>query len=197
MFGGVAIGLTLGAGLLVFGSGREMAVLLVCAALIFATGLADDIFVFKASTKLVVQIALASVLLAFGFRLNWTVSLTLDTMLTLVWVVGMTNAFNLLDNMDGLCAGIALIVGTALLVNLMPVDAGTEPFFQAQYLALLLGAIAGFLVYNVASGLDLHGRQRQPAARVELRRADAQPRAARRRQVRTRSRSSPRRSWCC
>ncbi len=86
MFGGVAIGLTLGAGLLVFGTGREMVVLIVCAALIFATGLADDIFVFKASTKLVIQIALASVLLAFGFRLNWTVSLTFDTMLTLVWV---------------------------------------------------------------------------------------------------------------
>ena len=95
MFGGVAIGLTLGAGLLIFGTSRDMAVLIVCAALVFATGLADDIFVLKASTRLVVQIALASVLLAFGFRLNWTVSLTLDTMLTLVWVVGMTNAFNL------------------------------------------------------------------------------------------------------
>jgi UDP-GlcNAc:undecaprenyl-phosphate GlcNAc-1-phosphate transferase len=149
MFGGVAIGLTLGAGLLVFGSGRETAVLIVCAALIFVTGLADDLFMLKASTKLVIQIALASVLLAFGFRLNWTVSLTLDTMLTLVWVVGMTNAFNLLDNMDGLCAGIALIVGAALLTNLMPVSPGTETFFQAQYLALLLGAVAGFLVYNV------------------------------------------------
>ena len=102
----------------------------------------------KASTKLVIQIALASVLLAFGFRLNWTVSLTLDTMLTLVWVVGMTNAFNLLDNMDGLCAGIAVIVGAALLVDLMPVHPGTETFFQVQYLALLLGAVAGFLVYN-------------------------------------------------
>ena len=148
MFGGVAIGLTLGVGLLVFGSSRGMAVLIVCATLIFATGLADDLFVFKASTKLVIQIALASVLLAFGFRLNWTVSLTLDTMLTLVWVVGMTNAFNLLDNMDGLCAGIALIVGTALIVNLMPVQPGTESFFRVQYLALLLGAVAGFLAYN-------------------------------------------------
>jgi UDP-GlcNAc:undecaprenyl-phosphate GlcNAc-1-phosphate transferase len=149
MFGGVAIGLTLGAGLLVSGTDREMIVLIVCAAIIFATGLADDIWSLKASTKLVIQIALASVLLSFGFRLNWTVSLTLDTMLTLVWVVGMTNAFNLLDNMDGLCAGIALIVGAVLLIDLMPVWAGSEAFFQARYLSLLMGAVAGFLVYNV------------------------------------------------
>jgi UDP-GlcNAc:undecaprenyl-phosphate GlcNAc-1-phosphate transferase len=64
-----------------------------------------------------------------------------------VWVVGMTNAFNLLDNIDGLCAGIALIVGCALLVGLNPAHAD-EAFFQARYLGLLLGATAGFLVYN-------------------------------------------------
>jgi UDP-GlcNAc:undecaprenyl-phosphate GlcNAc-1-phosphate transferase len=77
------------------------------------------------------------------------VSLTIDTMLTLIWVVGMTNAFNLLDNMDGLCGGLALIVGTALLLQLSPGAAGTEAFFKARYLALLMGATAGFLVYNV------------------------------------------------
>jgi UDP-GlcNAc:undecaprenyl-phosphate GlcNAc-1-phosphate transferase len=148
LFGGVAIGLTLLAGLPVFGIGRQIGVLLVCVALIFVTGLADDVLSLKASTKLVIQIALASVFLFFGFRLNWTVSLTLDTLLTLVWVVGMTNAFNLLDNMDGLCAGIALIVGGVLLIDLLPMQPGSERFFQAQYLALILGAVAGFLVYN-------------------------------------------------
>jgi UDP-GlcNAc:undecaprenyl-phosphate GlcNAc-1-phosphate transferase len=148
LFGGVAIGLTVLAGLLIFEIGRQNGVLLVCGALIFLTGLADDLLSLKASTKLVIEIALASVFLFFGFRLNWTVSLTLDTLLTLVWVVGMTNAFNLLDNMDGLCAGIALIVGGVLLIDLVPMQPGTERFFQAQYLALLLGAVAGFLVYN-------------------------------------------------
>ena len=69
------------------------------------------------STKLVAQIALASLLLFFGYRLNWIDSLTLDTLLTLFWIVGITNAFNLLDNMDGLCAGIALIAGAALLIG--------------------------------------------------------------------------------
>jgi UDP-GlcNAc:undecaprenyl-phosphate GlcNAc-1-phosphate transferase len=148
LFGGAAIGLTLAAGLLAFGISRDIAVLLTCGGLMFATGLADDVTSLKPSTKLVVQIALASVFLFFGYRLNWTTSLTLDMMLTLLWVVGMTNAFNLLDNMDGLCAGIALIVGGALLVGLVPADPGTEAFFQARYLSLLLGATAGFLVYN-------------------------------------------------
>lgn len=148
LWGGVAIGITLFTGLAVFHAAAGIPVLTACAGLIFFAGLADDIVTLKPSTKLVIQIALASVLLFFRYRLNWTSSLTFDTMLTLVWVVGMTNAFNLLDNMDGLCAGIALIVGGALLVGLTPATAGTEAFYQTQYLALLLGALAGFLVYN-------------------------------------------------
>ena len=62
--------------------------------------------------------ALACALLFYGHRLNWLHSITIDSFLTLVWVVGMTNAFNLLDNMDGLCAGIAVIVAAAFLANL-------------------------------------------------------------------------------
>jgi UDP-GlcNAc:undecaprenyl-phosphate/decaprenyl-phosphate GlcNAc-1-phosphate transferase len=146
--GGAAIGATVLAGLAVFGGFRQNPVLLGCAGIIFGTGLVDDIFSLKPSTKLVIEIAVASIFLYFRFRLNWTHSLTLDMLLTLVWVVGMTNAFNLLDNMDGLCAGLALIVGGALLIDLVPAAPGTMAFFHAQYLALLLGAAAGFLVYN-------------------------------------------------
>ena len=151
LLGGVAVALTVAIGLLVFGGGwRAIGVLLGSVGVMFVTGLVDDLRSLRPSTKLVVQIAVASVLLSFGFRLNWTVSLTLDTMLTLVWVVGMINAFNLLDNMDGLCGGLALIVGAALLVQMGPAVPATEVFFKARYLALLLGATAGFLVYNVS-----------------------------------------------
>jgi len=149
LFGGVAIALTVLFGLVVFDEFHQIGVLLACAGMMFVTGLVDDVRPLRASTKLVIQIAIASVFLSFGFRLNWTVSLTIDTMLTLIWVVGMSNAFNLLDNMDGLCSGLALIVGTALLLQLAPGAPGTEAFFKARYLALLLGATAGFLVYNV------------------------------------------------
>src|SRR5204863_1694857 len=88
----------------------------------------------------------ASLLLFWGFRLHWSPSLAGDTMLTLFWIVGITNAFNLLDNMDGLCAGTVLIAGAFLLISFGH-DPGLAPI--AQYLALLLGATAGFLVYNL------------------------------------------------
>ncbi|HEY6894405.1 MAG TPA: MraY family glycosyltransferase, partial [Rhodanobacteraceae bacterium] len=148
LFGGVAIGATVALGLAVFRGVSTIPVLVSCVGLMFVAGLADDILALKPSTKLVIEIALASVFLFFHYRLNWTSSLTIDTLLTLVWVVGMTNAFNLLDNMDGLCAGIALIVGAALLVGINPAP-GTAGFFEARFLALLLGATAGFLVYNL------------------------------------------------
>src|SRR4051794_36410061 len=148
LLGGVAIGLALFTGAAGFGLITEVPVLLACALLIFLTGLVDDLINLKPSTKLIVQIALGSILLFFDYRLNWVHSVTIDSLLTLVWVVGMTNAFNLLDNMDGLCAGIALIVGGALLIDLLPGSSGAA-FADVRYLALLLGATGGFLVYNI------------------------------------------------
>jgi UDP-GlcNAc:undecaprenyl-phosphate GlcNAc-1-phosphate transferase len=62
------------------------------------------------------------------------------------WIVGITNAFNLLDNMDGLCWGTTLIAGAFLLAGF--VNGGSAGQAAAIYLAALLGATAGFLVYN-------------------------------------------------
>jgi UDP-GlcNAc:undecaprenyl-phosphate GlcNAc-1-phosphate transferase len=114
----------------------------------FAVGFSDDILSLKPSTKLVAQIALASVLLFFNYRLNWFESMTLDMACTLVWIVGLTNAFNLLDNMDGLCAGVALIAATSLAGGLLQTAApGTSPA-EVRMLVILIGATGGFLVYN-------------------------------------------------
>jgi len=113
--------------------------------LIAAFGFTDDFLPLKPSTKLIAQVVAASILLFFGLRLDWTQSMILDAMLTLFWIVGITNAFNLLDNMDGLCAGTALVAGGFLLVELQRAGAATE----ALYLASLLGATAGFLFYNL------------------------------------------------
>src|SRR5690349_10654827 len=99
LLGGVAIGTTLFAGAAAFGLITQVPVLLACALTVFLMGLTDDLINLKPSTKLVIQIAVASTLLFFDFRLNWVQSITLDGLLTLFWVVGMTNAFNLLDNM--------------------------------------------------------------------------------------------------
>jgi len=71
--------------------------------------------------------------------------LPLDALLSLVWVVGITNAFNLLDNIDGLSAGIAAIAGLSYLAVVAP--AGSPALTPA--LAAFVGASLGFLVYNV------------------------------------------------
>jgi UDP-GlcNAc:undecaprenyl-phosphate/decaprenyl-phosphate GlcNAc-1-phosphate transferase len=149
MFGGVGIAIVFFGCITAFGVAFRLPVLTITAAIMFVTGLVDDVLSLKPATKLVAQIALASVLLFFDYRLNWLESKTLDALLTLVWVVGLTNAFNLIDNMDGLCAGIALIGGAALMVDLLPGAAGTRAFFEVRYLAALLGATGGFLVYNM------------------------------------------------
>jgi UDP-GlcNAc:undecaprenyl-phosphate GlcNAc-1-phosphate transferase len=111
--------------------------------LLFLLGLADDFVNLKPQTKLIGQIAVASAATYLGVRLNWFTSLTLDTMFSLVWIVGITNAFNLLDNMDGLCAGVALVAAlsmAALYGTLNPEASGTA--------LIIAGACAGFLIYN-------------------------------------------------
>ncbi|MEO7135650.1 MAG: glycosyl transferase [Vicinamibacterales bacterium] len=149
LLGGVGIGLTLLVMSLASNAATEVPVLVICSLLMFGVGLVDDVITLKPSTKLVAQIALASALLFFNYRLNWFESMTLDMACTLVWVVGLTNAFNLLDNMDGLCAGVALIAATSLALGLLQaatVDVGAPA--EVRLLVILIGATGGFLVYN-------------------------------------------------
>jgi UDP-GlcNAc:undecaprenyl-phosphate GlcNAc-1-phosphate transferase len=149
LFGGVGIAASLFVTSLMFQVPGQLPVLTVTAALIFITGVVDDVINLKPSTKLIVQIVLASALLFFDYRLNWIHSETLDRLVSLVWVVGLTNAFNLLDNMDGLCAGVVIIVGAALLADLLPGAGGVRLVFESRYLAALLGATGGFLAFNL------------------------------------------------
>jgi UDP-GlcNAc:undecaprenyl-phosphate GlcNAc-1-phosphate transferase len=112
--------------------------------LLFILGVIDDFLHIKPYTKLIGQIIVASIVAFFGFRLHWFISLTVDTMITLLWVIGITNAFNLLDNMDGLCAGAGLICATAISYMLLPLGI-SEPLIFA---VIIVGALAGFLIYN-------------------------------------------------
>jgi UDP-GlcNAc:undecaprenyl-phosphate/decaprenyl-phosphate GlcNAc-1-phosphate transferase len=145
LLGGVAIAMVVligGAGL---DASAQLRIILVAGVAMFLLGLVDDLANLKPSTKLVAEITIASLLVFFGYRLHWVESLTLDAMLTVLWVVGVTNAFNLLDNMDGLAAGIGFIAAAALLVGFA--DMG-EVGPRAAYTALLMGSLAGFLLYN-------------------------------------------------
>ncbi|MEW5909553.1 MAG: MraY family glycosyltransferase, partial [Thermodesulfobacteriota bacterium] len=110
---------------------------------LFLLGLVDDLIQIKPQTKLVGQIMTASFIAFLGFRLHWFTSMTLDTMITIIWIVGITNAFNLLDNMDGLCAGVGLVAGIALAV----LFDRSAPQHMGMIL-VLCGAMAAFLIYN-------------------------------------------------
>jgi UDP-GlcNAc:undecaprenyl-phosphate/decaprenyl-phosphate GlcNAc-1-phosphate transferase len=146
MLGGVAIALIVLAGGLTIRPLEPIALLLGCGAVIALIGLVDDFISLKSSTKLIAQIVLASVFVYYGYRLHWTPSLTIDTIATLMWIVGITNALNLLDNMDGLCAGVGLIAGGALLASTV----GTGVIGpEAHLLVMLMGALSAFLLYNV------------------------------------------------
>lgn len=149
LFGGVAIGLTLFITAGITGNLAAAPVLLICSGVLMLVGAVSDLYALKPSTKLVIIIVIASVFLFFDYRLQWADSIALDRVITLFWIVGVTSVFNLLDSLDGLCGGIALIAGTAFLLTVLPVGTADALWPATQYLLVLLGAIAGFLIYNV------------------------------------------------
>ncbi|MFW6132559.1 MAG: MraY family glycosyltransferase [Planctomycetota bacterium] len=119
--------------------------LLGCAAALHVVGLVDDRRHLGAWTKLAAQIAVALVAVwALNVRVLTLAGPTVSIAASVLWIVLVTNAFNFLDNMDGLSAGVALICCVALLVA----AAGMGQVFVSAWLCLLIGALAGFLPYN-------------------------------------------------
>jgi UDP-GlcNAc:undecaprenyl-phosphate GlcNAc-1-phosphate transferase len=119
----------------------------VAVTLMFAMGLVDDLWRIRPATKLVVQMLVAVVFLLLSPPVQITGLPILDVGLAFFWIVGITNAMNLLDNIDGLAAGVAGIAGGFFLLVLAWGPAATsEPVALAM--AALIGVATGFLVYN-------------------------------------------------
>jgi UDP-GlcNAc:undecaprenyl-phosphate GlcNAc-1-phosphate transferase len=126
--------------------------LLLGGAIVFLAGVWDDIRPLSAGTKFLFQAAAASVAIWFGIRIEqifffgtgtWDLGM-LAIPLTFLWIVGITNAFNLVDGLDGLAAGLASIAaGTCAAIFLLRGDAQ-----DAMLVVILVGALAGFLRYN-------------------------------------------------
>ena len=125
---------------------RELAVVLGLALVFAAMGLIDDLRGLSPVFRFVVGLGLATVLVAYGVVLESPLPDWLDMIMSVVWILGMTNAFNLLDNIDGLAAGTAAIASGAFFVIAILND--------QQYSALLAiglaGAMLGFLRSNFA-----------------------------------------------
>jgi UDP-GlcNAc:undecaprenyl-phosphate GlcNAc-1-phosphate transferase len=115
-----------------------------CAAFVALLGFLDDRVQLRPVFKLAGQAAAAIVLIANGVIFCATPLQWINILLSLLWIVGISNAFNLIDNMDGLCAGVAVIIaGSRFILALHNEDAG-----GALLLAILAGAVLGFLVLN-------------------------------------------------
>jgi UDP-GlcNAc:undecaprenyl-phosphate/decaprenyl-phosphate GlcNAc-1-phosphate transferase len=145
LLGGVAIVLGTLPGLAWTGpSTPRLGAAVVVALAMAGIGLYDDLRALRPPVKLVAQVVVAAVLVQLGFQLRLTRSPLLNLFLTLFWIVGITNALNLLDNMDGLAAGMAAIAaGFRVAFFLFDGD-----LVAAQVTTAFMGALVGFLVRN-------------------------------------------------
>ena len=149
-FGGLPLALSVLLVASATGAAGSVPVVVFCSVGLLVIGLVGDRFSVRPSTRVVLLAAVACVFLYFDVRLHWAASDTADRVISLFWIVGITSAFTLLDNMDGLCAGIALIAGTAFVITVLPVPSSSVLYLKTAYVLTLLGAIAGFLAYNIS-----------------------------------------------
>jgi UDP-GlcNAc:undecaprenyl-phosphate GlcNAc-1-phosphate transferase len=111
---------------------------------LFFVGLVDDVIHTKPYQKLIGQIIGAAAVVNYGLALPWTRSASINVVITIFWLIGITNAINLLDNMDGLATGIAAIASGFLTLNFV---ASGQPL-EAVMMGVFAAALLGFLVYN-------------------------------------------------
>lgn len=145
-FGGVPIYIGFLSGLAVFvpASDDRLWMLAGLSSLIFLVGFLDDIFHLAPGKKLLGQVAVAVLALNCGFVAMASNSPSINFAISLLWIVGITNGFNLLDNMDGLCAGTAILAAVCLAIFCLA--DGTPG--GAMLLSMAAGSMAGFLLFN-------------------------------------------------
>ncbi len=146
LMGGIAIYVAFIAALALWGERsyvNEVVGISVGATLVSIVGALDDSRGMGSYFKLLFQVAAATVLILSGVQVRLFDGV-LDIILTLLWVVGITNAFNLLDNMDGLSSGVATIAAAFFTL----LAAMSDQYLVGTLAAALCGACLGFLVYN-------------------------------------------------
>jgi UDP-GlcNAc:undecaprenyl-phosphate GlcNAc-1-phosphate transferase len=123
------------------------------AGLLFAVGLLDDAFSLPVLAKLAAQGGAAAIVLTNGLTVELVKNDWIAVPLAVVWLIGMTNAFNLLDNMDGIAATVAGIACAYFAIDAVTVHSNDLVLVLSLAVAF---ACAGFLPFNV--------RRRKPAA---------------------------------
>ncbi len=143
--GGVAVA----AGLILVGSfaadaSGQLLTILLCAVAISAMGLVDDWRTVRPSVKLIVESAAGAALWGAGIRAGLFGVPALDFVLTLTWVIVVTNAVNILDNMDGVASGVVVLSATGLFA----IAAKQGDYLVASMALAVAGACMGFLPHN-------------------------------------------------
>jgi UDP-GlcNAc:undecaprenyl-phosphate GlcNAc-1-phosphate transferase len=134
------------------GAGGGYAHLVAAGGVVMLVGLLDDLRGASPAAKLAVQMAAAAYLWTAGYRMDIVTNpfgepITLGALslpVTVLWFVGLSNAFNLVDGLDGLAAGLALIATTSLFAASLLNDR----WGAALLILALAGALLGFLRYN-------------------------------------------------
>lgn len=145
MLGGVAIWLSVVISFFAFIPRTPYGLVVMAAStFLFLVGLVDDFLHTKPYQKLIGQVMGSAFVIYYGLSLPWTGYSALNVAITIFWLIGITNAVNLLDNMDGLATGIAVIASGFLALSFL----STGQITEALMLLTFAGALLGFLVYN-------------------------------------------------
>jgi UDP-GlcNAc:undecaprenyl-phosphate GlcNAc-1-phosphate transferase len=130
-------------------------VLLAAMLVMHVMGLIDDRRALGPYSKLFIQLAVTTALVIAFPRSLWSLTAmderlgghgVISVAVSVLWITAVTNAFNFLDNMDGLSAGIAAVCTVSFLITTLLI----EQWFVAASLAMLLGVLVGFLCFNFA-----------------------------------------------
>ena len=114
----------------------------------FLAGLYDDAFNTNPLLKFILQLTCGLILVGFNVKINISNIEFINIFFTLVWVVGLMNSINMLDNMDGVTASIsAMIIAGIIGVSAMTGNAASSEFYML-ILVGVLGALIGFLRFN-------------------------------------------------
>jgi UDP-GlcNAc:undecaprenyl-phosphate GlcNAc-1-phosphate transferase len=124
---------------------KEIGIFAVCT-IAFIMGLADDAYNTKPLLKFLTQIACGLILYFTGTKINIFAMETLNMALTVVWVAGLMNSINMLDNMDGITTTVSIVILCFVIFLNQKLNLILTPL---PILSLgILGALLGFLIYN-------------------------------------------------
>jgi UDP-GlcNAc:undecaprenyl-phosphate GlcNAc-1-phosphate transferase len=125
---------------------KQLIGLMAASSLGFLLGLADDAYNTNPLVKFIGQFTCANLLITTGYTIHMSTIIELNYFITVLWVIGLMNSINMLDNMDGITASTSasiLLGGVVLIIS----DKGIDTFYLIIILGVL-GALIGFLLFN-------------------------------------------------